>query len=81
MRQIVPYLLVILLVLLTAGCASNPKPPEQPFKIEIWDCRGDKPRRVEEVDHSKGSDPLIPHFSAPVIPDIPPPEDSLPDRN
>ena len=60
------YPLLAASTLLCAGCAS-PDAPETPvFELEIWDCRGDKPRRIDERSHDAG-DALVPHFAAPVV--------------
>lgn len=53
-----PILLLVLAALCCAGCASDPV-VEKPVStsIDVWDCRGNRPRRVTPDDN----DPLLPH--------------------
>ena len=44
------------------GCASSDDPGSEKMisaSIDVWDCRGDRPRRVTP----DANDPLSPHFS------------------
>ena len=59
------HLLIALGALLGAGCASEPEPEIHFPTLEIWDCRGDRPRRLnrsEVTSPEAGRDPFLPCF-------------------
>ena len=47
--------------LFCAGCAASPKPSIS-VTLDIWDCRGDRPRQLE------GSDIMTPNFAGVKLP-------------
>ncbi|MBO4491065.1 MAG: hypothetical protein J5944_06870 [Lentisphaeria bacterium] len=55
------FLLFAFAALGCTGCASSDPGSEKTISmsLDVWDCRGDCPRRVTPDD----SDPLFPHFS------------------
>ena len=61
------YSLIAASILLCAGCASSDTTQKPLFELEIWDCRGDKPRRINEYEASS-NDLCRPNFGRPIIP-------------
>ena len=64
-----PFLLLIFAALGCTGCASSdPVVVEKPIStsIDVWDCRGDRPRRVTPEDEN---DPLSPHVTGLALPE------------
>ena len=66
------YALIAFSALFAAGCASDNDRVDLAAELEIWDCRGDQPRRISgnqtPLDPSDRSDPLIPRFSGITLP-------------
>ena len=62
----------IALILCCSGCATVTEKSVS-TRFEIWDCRGEQPRRIAESDSPSlpplfADDPLIPPFGAPKLP-------------
>ena len=66
------YPLIAFSALFAAGCASDNDRVGLATEVEIWDCRGDQPRRISgnqtPLDPADCSDPLIPRFGGIVLP-------------
>lgn len=66
MRYIVPTLFAAL-VFFCSGCTAKEGLVSY-SRFEVWDCRGERPRRIMSSDSPSAetffsNDPMVPHFS------------------